>query len=111
MRNSMTVRSGVIAGGSGSGMSIAGIAVASFVSPYDVPSRGGQSATSGEVSCSAASCRILVEGVTWGLGGCAKALSWSCWPATMTSELPCAASNWTGLRLSRPTRSNLGSVP
>jgi len=28
----------VIAGGSGSGMSIAGIAVASFVSPYDVPS-------------------------------------------------------------------------
>ncbi len=30
MRNSMTVRGGVIAGGSGSGMSIAGIAVASF---------------------------------------------------------------------------------
>ena len=51
----------VIADGNGSGMSIAGIAVASFVSPYDVPSWGGQSAASGEVLCSAPSCRILAR--------------------------------------------------
>ena len=53
----------VIAGGSESGMSIAGIAVASFMSPHDVPS-WAVSQRPGASIVSTASCRILVEGVS-----------------------------------------------
>ena len=63
-----TVRGGVIAGGRGSGMSIAGIGGHLLVH-HDAPRPGSQSPASGDVSRSAASWRIFAEEVICGLGG------------------------------------------
>ena len=62
----MTVRGGVIAGGSRSGISIAGIGGRLPCCDHDAPWSGGQSAASGDVSRSAAS-EDFRCGVIWAL--------------------------------------------